>query len=79
MIEIKVDNFKWVFYDSFREFPYIDNIYKTRFGSFRKNLVDRIVFSGSRVKRQRTVSSFSRKLEYDYAVIHSKHLSKIIF
>ena len=38
MTEIKVDHFKWVFYDPFREFPYIDNIYKTRFGSFRKTV-----------------------------------------
>ena len=36
MIEIKVDHFKWIFYVPLREFPYIDNMYKTRFGGYRK-------------------------------------------
>ena len=46
MIEIKVDNFKWVFYDPFREFPYINNVYKTRFGSFRKTVDKNTINAG---------------------------------
>ena len=62
MIEIKVNNFKWFFNDPFGEFPYIDNIYKTRFGVSVKHLVGRIVFPNSCVRREGTLSvSFSRK------------------
>ena len=49
MIEIKVDHFKCVFYDSFREFPYIDNMYKTRFGSFRKTIDKNTINTGEKM------------------------------
>ena len=51
MTEIKVDHFKWVFYDPFREFPYIDNMYKTRFGSYRKTIDKNTINTGEKLPK----------------------------